>query len=538
MGAITNHVTITVSRNSVGITRAGFGTMLILTPNFVGSGKTASYSDLDGVAADYTVTTSAEYLAAQAAFSQDLSPSRIKFGKLVNKPTMKRTLDSITPVLNSHAYKVNVTGDGVTTTEVSITSGSSATQEQIHDALKTALNAVTGKNYTVAFAPLVVADFTFTADNATEIFTHTAHGLVTGDGPIQVSNSGGALPSGLSALTDYWVIAIDANTFYLATSLANALAGTHLLISTNGTGTQTASDTVDTVRPSDPLVATGSASGEWFSFEVKDTDDLATKMTHVDPGAQSDLNAIKLYDPDFYAVYNLYNSNAMALEIAAWVESNKRIFLLDTNDSECITTATGNSDTVDDIKSLARDNTLAAYYHAPNLMFGAAWLGAVLPLDPGTETWADKNLSGVEASPLTQTHRDNLTGKNGNGYESVAGIGITFEGKVGSGEYLDTTRFLHWFEDNASKRIFGLKVKNKKIPMSDPGIAKIESELRAALVEAEQREGILPGWSVKVPLAADISEDDRASRTLNGVRAIAQLAGAVAKINVTINVIP
>lgn len=83
---------------------------------------------------------------------------------------------------------------------------------------------------------------TFTADAATEIFTATAHGFVTGL-KTQVSNSGGALPAGLSAVTDYFVIKIDANTFYLATSLANALAGTNLLITTNGTGTQTITPT-------------------------------------------------------------------------------------------------------------------------------------------------------------------------------------------------------------------------------------------------------------------------------------------------------
>lgn len=82
----------------------------------------------------------------------------------------------------------------------------------------------------------------FTADNATETFTAANHGLTTGL-KTQVSNSGGALPSGLSAATDYFVIAVTANTFRLATSLANALAGTNLLIADDGTGTQTITPT-------------------------------------------------------------------------------------------------------------------------------------------------------------------------------------------------------------------------------------------------------------------------------------------------------
>lgn len=91
-----------------------------------------------------------------------------------------------------------------------------------------------------------IADTVFTAANATEIFTAASHGLQTGDGPIQVSNAGGGLPAGLVAATDYWIIRIDANTFYLATSFANALAGTHLSITTDGTGTQTLADTTAT----------------------------------------------------------------------------------------------------------------------------------------------------------------------------------------------------------------------------------------------------------------------------------------------------
>lgn len=96
--------------------------------------------------------------------------------------------------------------------------------------------------------PLVVADDDFTAVHGTEIFTAAGHGLQTGDGPVQLTNSGGALPAGLSTATDYWIIKIDANTFYLATTLALALAGTFLSITGNGTGTHTLSDVATTSR--------------------------------------------------------------------------------------------------------------------------------------------------------------------------------------------------------------------------------------------------------------------------------------------------
>lgn len=96
--------------------------------------------------------------------------------------------------------------------------------------------------------PLVVADKVFTAANATEILTSAAHGLQTGDGPVRVSNAGGGLPGGLAAATDYWIIRLSADTFQFAASREGALAGTVVLLSSDGTGTQTLSDTADTKR--------------------------------------------------------------------------------------------------------------------------------------------------------------------------------------------------------------------------------------------------------------------------------------------------
>lgn len=73
-------------------------------------------------------------------------------------------------------------------------------------------------------------------DNTTEKITITAHGRSTGDGPAAVFvGSGGVIPGGLAPVTDYWVIVVDANTVKLATSSANALAGTAINITSNGT---------------------------------------------------------------------------------------------------------------------------------------------------------------------------------------------------------------------------------------------------------------------------------------------------------------
>lgn len=83
----------------------------------------------------------------------------------------------------------------------------------------------------------------FSADAGTDtITTTTSHGFPTGFGPIQVKawdagTTTSVLPGGLAASTNYWVISTGASTMKLATSEANALAGTPVVdITSAGTG--------------------------------------------------------------------------------------------------------------------------------------------------------------------------------------------------------------------------------------------------------------------------------------------------------------
>jgi plastocyanin len=56
---------------------------------------------------------------------------------------------------------------------------------------------------------------------------------------VRLTTSAADLPAGLALLTDYYLIAPDANHLKFATSLVNALAGTAINITDIGTGTHT-----------------------------------------------------------------------------------------------------------------------------------------------------------------------------------------------------------------------------------------------------------------------------------------------------------
>lgn len=85
---------------------------------------------------------------------------------------------------------------------------------------------------------------TFTADAGTDIITMTSttnipSNILTGTRVRLTTTT--TLPAGLALATDYYVIKVTDSTFKLATSYANAIAGTAINITDAGTGTHTMS---------------------------------------------------------------------------------------------------------------------------------------------------------------------------------------------------------------------------------------------------------------------------------------------------------
>jgi len=78
-------------------------------------------------------------------------------------------------------------------------------------------------------------------DTVTDEITVVAHGYSTGDAInyYLLPSDGSASPTGLSTGTEYFVIKVDDNTIRLATSLANAVAGTQITLTTAGTDSTT-----------------------------------------------------------------------------------------------------------------------------------------------------------------------------------------------------------------------------------------------------------------------------------------------------------
>lgn len=84
--------------------------------------------------------------------------------------------------------------------------------------------------------PWSFADKTFTSAASTDQLTSTAHGIATGWGPFRLTTTG-TLSTGTSTGVDYYAIFVDANNIKVASSYANAIAGTTIDLTTDSSGT-------------------------------------------------------------------------------------------------------------------------------------------------------------------------------------------------------------------------------------------------------------------------------------------------------------
>jgi hypothetical protein len=113
---------------------------------------------------------------------------------------------------------------------------------------------------------------TFTADSTTNQLTITGHNFNNGDGPVTPYTETGTLPTGspaITALTDYWVKVDDANHVKLAISQANALAGTTIDITANGSGTLKLLYDLPYRRPA-TVTAGSQVKGRYFNSQAGD----------------------------------------------------------------------------------------------------------------------------------------------------------------------------------------------------------------------------------------------------------------------------
>lgn len=355
-------------------------------------------------------------------------------------------------------------------------------------------------------APTLTLKVTPTARNTT-IYTITIDGVdyaITSDGSATVAEIVTALKNAIHGDSGCKMDATD-NTTYL--TLTEKVAGNY-----------------STVVFKDNSGGVGGAGTAAPLFAVEDVT--------TDAGIATDIANIALVDASgWYAILSTFQGDLEVTALAAWVEANQKLFGFSTISAGVKTS--GTSDLFHALQALGYKKTFGMWHHKPHQFSCAGWMGAKLPDDPGSETWDLVSIAGVEVSVLTDTEESNITGKNGNYYIALSGENITQDGRVFSGGWIDTERFIDWLVAELQGNVFQLQVnasaQGSKVPFTDPGIAQFEAVVRQVLDAGVAVGGLVPGSIViTVSLASSISASNKAARKLTpGIQFSAELQGAI-----------
>lgn len=306
----------------------------------------------------------------------------------------------------------------------------------------------------------------------------------------------------------------------ICTSLATAISALADVTAVSSAGTK--------------VIVTGDTAGLMHAIEdltlnlaLKDTTGLPT------PSPTTDLAAIQSADPDWYALHLANGGEASIDNAAAWVETQKKLFVAQSSDTLVATSDT--TDVASDVKTAGYTRSFVLFHHRPvSQQPAAGWEGLMLPKLPGPATWANKSIAGVDKSPLDSTQRAALAGKKANYYIDIRGLGFTLHGTAGSGRRADVTAFLDWFDIGVSDRIILMLHNNDVVPYTNKGI-----EIARAQVLGQIQEGIALGlidgeepFDVTAPKVTEVNPTDKADRVLPNIGYFYTLSGAIEKLKI------
>lgn len=236
------------------------------------------------------------------------------------------------------------------------------------------------------------------------------------------------------------------------------------------------------------------------------------------------LNTLILTNNDWYYLTSTGQADPTITALAAWAATQEKLYFASTS-NKTLGTALNQLQTA----LLVHDN--------PQSYPAEAWVGVAAPLQPGTFTFTFKNLSGIAPAAYNATDISAIHTANGNTYIKEGGVNITSNGKTTSGEWIDIIQSQHYLNARITENVFGLLVREKKVPFDVGGIAMTVAEVEKAIkgapdgMIAKDENGKII-YTVTAPNIADISANDKAARRLPGVKWRVTLAGAVENVDI------
>lgn len=261
------------------------------------------------------------------------------------------------------------------------------------------------------------------------------------------------------------------------------------------------------------------------------------------------LDAIEAANADFYGVTIEVRDDTAILDVAAWVETRRKIFVAQTDDATLRSATAGNI--AAQLVALSRKRTFVIYNEDDREFSDVAWMSRCLAfrLDIEKGLWAHKTLASVTSSnsdlaltPLTSAEQTNIEDERGNTYTTTAGVNITFPGRnTGTGTsalYFDQVTTEDITVARLQEAIFGALVGDPLgLPMTLRGAAQIEGAMRGVGTQLTAAGHYAPNSvTVSVPNPADLTSAQRATRNLPNCVFTYQESGGIHTVTLSVTI--
>lgn len=285
----------------------------------------------------------------------------------------------------------------------------------------------------------------------------------------------------------------------------------------------------------DSISVTAQSPGLPFTSSVDSPGDVLTlTISTPNVGMPEDIVAVRAERDDWYAIVEAGHADSDILATARAVEPIEKIFIAQTNDTDALTTGTDDVGAILQSEGLIR--TAVLYHDNIDQFVDAAWLGRMLPTDPGSQNWAYKTLRSVTGISPDGSQEANLIGKNYNWLETFAALQktVTRQGSTAGGQWLDVIRGRDWLSANLQIDLFEVFTNTDKVDYDDGGAELLAAAIRARLEDAADR-GLVDRDSIviTVPKALAQSDANRGNRAFPGITWSARLLGAINSLDVS-----
>ncbi len=299
-------------------------------------------------------------------------------------------------------------------------------------------------------------------------------------------------------------------------------------------------DTVDAaVGSASTLTVTALSPGRPFTSSISTNVGFSQATTTASVGLPEDLAVWQAERDDFYFVLETGHDEDDVIALAGAIEasSSPKLYIAQADDATAQTSST--TDVGNTLRLLAYARTAVIWHGTDDEFADAALVGRMATVDPGSATWANKELVGVPGIiPDSVTF---LTNKNYTWLESYPskGVSATRRARVADGTPIDIIIAADFARDLYQSRLFDLELSVDKIPYTRKGRGMIVGTVEAATAElASDRYEIANPDTVEitVPNPADLSDEDRSDRLWSGIIVAFEAQGAAESIDMTVNI--